>query len=201
MEAVMSNAIFPDLPGLAWPIGKTPRFSNKTQTSASLREVRARMAVYPIYDIKLTFEFLREDEWRLLGGFFLQRAGSFESFLFEDKHDCSVVDQALGIGDGSRTQWQLVRDFGGFVEPCENIKTIGAIKVGGVVVPPSGYTITSTGLLALVSPPAAGQSVSWSGGYYYRCRFGADTAEFEEFMRALWQLKTLTMVGATGNKV
>lgn len=197
----MSNAIFPDFPGIAWPVGLSPKFATKTQTAASLRELRARLAAYPIYTIKMIFDVLRADELDTLAGFFKSRGGSFDSFLWDNQDDNAIADQVLGIADGSRTQWQLVRAKGGFTEPCENIKTVTHIKVGGVVQAPSGYTITSTGLLVFVTPPAAGQSVSWSGGYYYRCRFGADNADFEKFLQGLWQLKTLTMVGALGNKV
>lgn len=197
----MSNAIFPDFQGIAWPVGISPKFATKTQTSVSLRESRARLAAYPIYTIKVTFEFLRSSEFDTAMGFFNTHGGSFESFLWDNKDDNSIVDQVLGMGDNSRTQWQLLRSKGGFVEPCENIKTVSSITVDGVVQAPTSYTVTSTGLLVFVSPPAADKPISWSGSFYYRCRFGADSADFEKFLRDLWQLKTLTMVGALGNKV
>lgn len=197
----MSNAVLPDLPGIAWPVTKKPTFATKTQTAVSMRELRYREAAYPVYEIGLTFEFLRPDEFEQLCGFFLLRNGSFDSFLWIDKDDCSVTDQALGTADGSRTQWQLVRSFGGFVEPVENVNVISAIKVAGVTQSASAYTITSTGLLVFVTPPAAGSAIAWSGTFYYRCRFLDDSADFSKFMAGLWELKKLDLKGATGNKV
>lgn len=73
--------------------------------------------------------------------------------------------------------------------------------MAGVTQSPAAYTITATGLLVFVTPPAAGSAITWSGTFYYRCRFLDDSADFSKFMQGLWELKKLDMKGATGNKV
>jgi hypothetical protein len=35
-------------------------------------------------------------------------------------------------------------------------------------------------------PPAAGHTLTWSGQFYFRCRFDHDEAEFEQFMSNFW---------------
>lgn len=198
----MSNAVFPALPGIAWPVGKVPQFATRVQESASLREARLCYAVYPKYTIKLTFEFLRPAEYQLLAAFFLSRRGSFDSFLFFDQDDNAVADMQIGIGDGVRTQFQLARSFGTFVEPVENpVRPTVTVTVGGQPKAIPDYQISATGIVVFSQPVPAGLAVCWSGQFYYRVRFAKDTAEFSKFLSGLWELKTLDLIGATGNKV
>lgn len=117
----MSNDVFPDLPGLSWGVIKSPVWATKILTTSSGRELRGQFQSYPRWKFTLKYEFLRErggrDELRQLCGFFNQRGGSFENFLFRDPEDYTVENQALGFGDGTRLEYRFVRDYGGFVEP------------------------------------------------------------------------------------
>ena len=197
----MSNAVFPSLPGLSWGIRKIPQFSTKVQKSTNGRELRAAFYSYPLYNFSLQYEVLREavavNELQSLLGFFLQRQGMFDSFLYTDTSDCSVTDQSLGNGNGVQAQFQLTRPYGGFSEPVQNVNLLSSVKVNGTVV--SNYTISGTGMLIFASPPNG--PITWSGTYYYRCRFLMDNAEFEQFLYRLWTLKKCEFRGAIGNKV
>ncbi len=116
----MSSEIFPSVAGLEYPVVRTPIFSTLAQASASGMETRAALQLYPRWQWTLSFNFLRDDannEFRTLLAFFLARQGAFDSFLFDDVDDNAVTGQAIGIGDGSTTVFQLVRSFGGFTEP------------------------------------------------------------------------------------
>lgn len=202
----MSNTVFPsNIPGLAWDNTKTPVFSSVVRTAASGKELRAAFYSYPLWDFKLSYELLRNstvngiNELKTVLGFFLSRQGKFDSFLYEDPYDCAIADQQIGIGNGSNKVFQLVRDFGGFLEPVMNVKQVDAIKVGGVAT--TDYSIDSKGKITLTTAPASGQVVTWSGGYYFRCRFKEDTAEARQFMYKLWDLKQLEFRGCLGDKV
>ena len=100
----MSTALFPTLPGLAFDVGKSPMFSTDVKTSVSGREMRRANWAHPIYQFTLTFEFLRDEaafnELKTLAGFYLQRQGSFDSFLLSDPDDNSTTLQQFGVGDG-----------------------------------------------------------------------------------------------------
>lgn len=199
----MSNAVFPSLPGLSWGVQRTPEFTTVIQQAPTKREVRVSLSAYPLYAFTLSYEFLREagsfDELRTLCGFFLQRRGAFDSFLYSDPTDNAVVDEQFGTADGVQTTFQLTRSFGGFAEPVQNVNTLTNIKINGVV-QSSGYSVSGTGLVTFTSAPASG-AITWSGSFFYRCRFLDDSAEFEAFMKDLYELKKIQFIGATGNKV
>ena len=71
----------------------------------------------------------------------------------------------------------------------------------GVVVGSGNYSIGSTGLITFVTAPANGAALTWSGSFYYRCRFVDDEARFDRFLDDLWQIGEISMIGAPGNKV
>lgn len=185
----MSNAVFPTLPGLIFPIKKRPNFSTDVQRSVSGREVAAAFMSYPIWDWELSFEILREtaSEFQSLAGFFLARQGRYDSFLFNDASDNTAALQGFGTGNGATTAFQLARALGGFSEPvydlngAPSIYVAGTLKAAGV-----DYTINSTGVVTFSTAPTAGQALTWSGAYYWRVRFAEDGSDFENFMVKLW---------------
>ncbi|WP_025041030.1 DUF2460 domain-containing protein [Nitrosospira briensis] len=205
----MSNTVFPTLPGLAWSTGKHPIFKTKIQESVSGRELRSSFQAYPLWRFTLSYEFLRgdsNDDLKKLLAFFLVVRGSWDSFLYSDPDFSSVTDYQFGVGDGSTTQFQLTRAIsaGGnaFVEPVQNVNILTNIKKAGVTqTSPANYSISSTGLVTFVSAPAASASLTWTGTYYYRCRFMMDEGGFDQFMKQLWELKKCEFKGAPGNKV
>lgn len=196
----MSNAVFPTFVGLSWPVKRTPMFNTKVQKAVSGRETRIAFMSYPLYKIELSFEYLSLADWSTLGGFFKARRGKWDSFLFDDKNDNTATVQGFGTGTGSATQFQLVRALGGFTEPVENINGTPSIFINGVL-QVSGYSIGSTGIVTFTSAPANGTNLTWTGAYYWRVRFDQDEAEFAENISKFFDLKKLTLFGATGNKV
>ena len=192
----MSNAIFPNLAGLAWDVLKVPKFSTLIQRAASGREVRAAIMAYPDWEWTLTYDLLRDDavnnELKTLMGFWLQRQGAFDSFLFTDPNDFSVTGQALGTGDGSNRNFQLIRTYGGFNESIYDLNGASVIKLNGT--PTAAYTISGTGLIIFTTAPGAGVSVTGDFSFYRRVRFKEDTAEFANFMFKLWSLRQISLV-------
>lgn len=211
------TAIFPVLPGLGWSVSKAPRFATRIQRAVSGRELRVLDQPNPIWSWTLTYSLLRDahdtrgasgpgvgyDELRTLMGFFLQQQGSFQAFLYDDPTDDQASGQVLGTGDGSATAFQLVRSIGvalpggGFAEPITAPNAVGAIYFNGVVQSPSGYSIdATTGLVTFAGPPPAGRVVSADFTYYFRVRFGDDSADFENFLYQLWALKQVKLQSA-----
>ncbi len=204
----MSNAVFPmSLPGMTPVTSLSPRFSTKIQSAISGRETRAAFMSYPLWDITFSYEFLRNNatyqELDTLVGFFLQVKGSWDDFLVSIPNDNSVTSMQFGTGNGTQVAFQLTRTRGAggfsFVEPVQNVQTITNVKINGVAT--TAYTINSSGLITFTTAPASSAVITWTGSYYYRCRFTQDTASFDRFMNNLWELKKIQMVGAPGNKV
>jgi len=202
------TAIFPALPGLGWSVTKAPRFATRIQRAVAGRELRVLDQPYPIWTWTLTYSLLRDkhdtrgpaglgagyDELRTLAGFFLQQQGSFQPFLFDDPTDDSVIGQPLGTGDSSTSAFQLVRSMAGFAEPVTAPDTVGEIYFNGVAQASSSYMVDGdTGLVTFASPPPAGQLITADFTYRFRVRFADDTAEFENFMYQLWQLKQIKL--------
>ncbi len=199
----MSNAVYPTLVGLGFPVKKAPNFNTVIHPAVSGKEARAAFMAYPLWTFKLTYDLLRSDsnnELQNLMGFFLARQGSFDSFLFTDTGQYSVTDQSIGTGDGATTQFQLVRSTNSvFSEPVMNTNVITNVKVAGNVT--TAYTITANALITFNAAPTAAQTITWTGTYYNRVRFKQDASEFEQFMNLLWKNGSVELFGCPGNKV
>lgn len=189
----MSNALLPELPGQAWPRHKTPRFKTSVQTSDSMRTWRVGRALYPLYTIKISYSYLSQADLDLMMGFFKQRRGRLDSFLFDDRDDRAVATpQAFGVGDGVTRSFQLVRSLGGFVEPvCGPLNGTPVVRVNAVAT--SAYTLDNYGLLTFTTAPSVGHVTDWTGLYYWRVQFAKDEQQYDEFMRQFWELKTLEL--------
>jgi uncharacterized protein (TIGR02217 family) len=188
----MSNAILPSLPGLSWGRRRAVRWSTTVKRAASGREYRAANWSTPVYEWQLDFELLRQGlgqaELAQLLGFVNLRRGSWDSFLYRDPHDQLATAQVFGTGDGTRTAWPLVRSFGGFAEPVRGIVEPPQVFVDGQ---PAAATVSPQGAVSFSQAPPPGSLLTWSGPYYWRCRFLKDGAEFNEFLAGWHDLRGL----------
>jgi uncharacterized protein (TIGR02217 family) len=197
----MSNAVFPTLPGLRFPVTRTPMWKTMVRTTPSNREYRATNITIPKYRISLGFEFLRARaalaEYQTLIGFFNARRGASESFVFSDPDDRTATTQIFGVGDGSTKTFQLVRGFGGFSEPVFALDGSASIYKDAVL-QGSGYSISSTGVVTFTTAPASGVVLTWTGNFYWRVRFSRDDLDFEKFARDFFEAKKVELVTLVG---
>lgn len=189
----MSSLVFPSLPGLSWGIKRTPVWNTLVKKTPSGREFRGRLQNTPLRQYSLQYEVLRAGagmgEVQQLEGFFNQVAGSWDTFLYNDPDDNTAVNQAFGIGDGVSTQFQLVRTRGGFVEPVYDFNGAPTLSSGD-----GALAAANGGRVVYATPPAAGTLLTWSGAYYWRCRFLQDTTEFSQFLHDLWEAKKVEFI-------
>ncbi|WND04498.1 DUF2460 domain-containing protein [Acinetobacter soli] len=213
----MSDVLFPELPGLEWDLTKTPMFNTKIMQSVNGRELRASYQAVPKYQISMSFAFLRESKGRKelqqLEGFFLERRGSFDSFLFKMPEDNEF--QCTFIGDGVQTSFQLYKQINTTQIPLQHTQAEQSedpLMWDEVASKPMWsdpdsqmwllqFVITNNGLLQMPIPLTAGESITISGTYYYRCRFADDEQQYTNFMSKLWKAGKVEMVGSLGNKV
>jgi uncharacterized protein (TIGR02217 family) len=202
----MSSQIFPALSGLGWSVKRTPQWKTRVQQAISGKETRVADWSYPRWQWSLTYDFLRQGtvngvaaaEFAQLAGFFNSRQGSFDSFLYTDADDNAATGQLLGRGDGSTTTFQLLRAFGGFIEPILAPGTINAVYLDGVS-QPSGWSVSSwgsaaPGVVTFAAAPAPGVEVSADFSFYFPCRFANDSLDFEKFMAALYAAKKVAFL-------
>jgi len=195
----MTEPVFPTLAGLGWSVKRAPLWKTRAQQAISGKETRVADWSYPAWRWELTFDFLRADpvaaEFQSLAGFFNQCQGAFGTFLYADADDNAVTDQTLGAGDGATTAFQLVRSFGGFIEPVLAPNVVSAVYAAGVAQSPSTYSVDpASGLLTFAAAPAAGAAIAADFSYYFRCRFAEDSVDFEKFMATLYRAQKLAFV-------
>jgi uncharacterized protein (TIGR02217 family) len=187
---------------------KTPVFNTVVQKNAAGRGVAATsLKPYPTWEFNvelpmnvsasnlLTSSSIISQFIGLLG----ELAGQGGLFLYSDYTDNSVTTAMSGmlnvtsgaaapmgtVGDGSSTEFQLVRSLGGLSwDIIQNLNGAASIYVNGTLkTNGTDYSISSTGVVTFASAPANNATLTWSGNFYFLCRLGADS------------FKDLSMVG------
>ena len=214
----MSNLLFPKIRGLGWTITKNPTFSTEIQSSLAGREVRVQNFQNPIWEFTLAYEYLLNDPrsrdeneqtpLETLVGFFLARGGQFDDFLLDESdltqrlEDSVYSGQPIGTGDGATRNFQLVRNYGGFLEACQNPANQSATIYdnGTLKTPTTDYTITN-GLVQFTNAPAAGHSITADFTFLHRVRFdtgtsrsGKEGVEFNNFYFNLYECKEVQLI-------
>ncbi len=198
----MSTQVLPSLIGLGFSVKRSTIWNTTRLEAASGKETAIAFWSAPRYAWELTYNVLRSDgtrhEFQDLIGFFNSRQGMFDSFLYTDSDDNAVTDQAIGVGDGVTLNFQLVKAFGGFVEPVLAPNVVTNVKVGGSAIGSSLYTVHNWGssLPGIVSisssiVPTSSQNITSTFSYYFPVRFDQDIIDFENFMYQLWAQKSL----------
>lgn len=196
----MSLEIFPELPGLRFDLQMTPSFNTGVSEASSGQEVRTSYQAYPRWDYDLSYEWLpnrkegRQDLERILG-FFLQRRGSFEAFLYKPP-EVALQDRILvGTGDGVNSSFRLIRSIGGFIEPAGGVavKTDLEVFLDGELMPYPSFELSDHRDLVFNEPPEEGVEVRASFYPLLRVRFKDDSADFTQFASRLWELQSISL--------
>lgn len=155
------DRLFPSqaqLPGLGFNVKKAPEFSTRIAEHTSGKEVRNAFWDDPRWNYEVNFELLRdrpvgslESELKKIAGFFMQRRGRYEAFLFRDPDDYQASNIQAET-DGVTLTFDLRRDFGGFLERIGQLDQVAStdfwFRTGTegeehtVPVTPGPYTVT-----------------------------------------------------------
>jgi|SRR6185437_1541726 len=197
----MSSLVFPTATsglGIGWPVRKTPQYSTIVQTPVSRRgEVRLAQQVYPQWLFELDLTYLKGDFSQptsalgVLAGFFAAVQGKAQDWLYQDPYDNAVTAAQFGTGDGATTTFQLLRPLATSApDIVQNLNGTPTIYVAGTPVTPA--SIGATGLVTFTTAPASGAALTWTGGFYFRCRFDDDSlGQLQENFFQIWDLQSL----------
>lgn len=126
------------------------------------------------------------DDMAVLTTFFEARRGRLYGFRFRDFADfksCapggafSATDQAIGTGDGERTAFQLVKDYGGLKREIRK-PVEGSVRVAVDGVETGAFSAdAATGLVTLDAAPGEGAAVTAGFEFDTPVRFDADRIE------------------------
>ena len=188
----MSSFIYPTLPGLT--LEQVRKYEWKTLTSEADSGVMTTVArrKYPILHWEHTYEVLRRnaatDELQSIVGLYNALQGQYDTFLFTDPEFNTITAGAqatqygnFGTGDGATLIFQLVATFQvsggpGQAEIIQNLNGTPILYDNGVTISAANYAIGATGIVTfgVGHAPASGHALTWSGSWYYRCRFEED---------------------------
>jgi len=183
---------FDDLPyplALGRDAAITAEFSTNVAVTASGFERRNSLWS----DARLRFDvgpgIRSEAELGVLIAFFRARRGAARGFRLADPSDCSsnamtgtpgAGDQLLGMGDGLRTGFALVKRYG--QGAAEQVRRITRPRPGSVLVSIDGtatgaFTLEPGGTIRFAAPPAAGKAVRAGFLFDVPVRFAEDRLE------------------------
>ena len=204
----MSTQVFPTLTGQNWDIERRPYWNNIVQEAESGKETRLAKWTFPRWEWSFGYMGLRQGtvhgaaytEMAQLAGFYNARQGRFDSFLYTDSDDNAVAGQSLGLGNGTTASFQLVRAFGGFVEPVLAPNVVSKVYVDGVdntaYVTVNNWGSSSPGVITFAGGhiPTTGQVITADFSYYWPCRFSEDNIAFNKFISNIYEGKRFSII-------
>jgi uncharacterized protein (TIGR02217 family) len=191
---VNNYPVLPWLPGKSPSVSKTPQWSNKTKTAASGRERSTKLWPYPKWSFELSYNVLyhqaARDELAILWEFFNVAGASFGQWLHVDPTDNAVTAERFGTGDGTTTVFQLSRTINSWVEPVREAysPTSPFVSINGT---PTAVTYLGDGQVQFASAPSGGAALTWTGYFYFKCRFDDDGLSASQIVNALWSGKSV----------
>jgi uncharacterized protein (TIGR02217 family) len=160
---------------------KSPSFNTIRQKGPAGVSSGLALKPYPTWDFEFSLdsvvghESTAETVVAQFLGTYMATAGGANLFLFTDPQDHSAANAQFGTGDGVTTAFQLSRNIFGAVDIIQNLFGTPNIFVGGVLTVPT--SISNTGVVTLAAAPANNVALTWSGDFYYLCRFSEDTID------------------------
>lgn len=198
---------FPTLSGLSYPVLRTPTFKTIEHESVSGVSTTQSPQAFAIYNYDLPFEFLQSiaghTDLQTLMSFFQAMKGKGTTFHFNDPDDNAVTDQSIGTGDGTTTDFGLVRTMGSVSDPIQDATAAGlVVKVSGVTQSlGTAYSLLTTSQYGTIygvrfaggHVPVGDAPVTATFSYNWLCRFNTDSAEFSKFMQYIWEAKSIPL--------
>lgn len=132
------------------------------------------------------------NEGHELLGFFEARFGKAYSFRFRDPFDhkscapetaINAHDQEIGIGDGTKTQFQLVKNYGEYQRPIFLPKTESVqIAINNMSINQNSYSVSENGLVTFNGAPPSNAQIT--AGFEFDCKVRFDNENLEMVMEA-----------------
>jgi len=147
-----------------------------------------------------------EADVRALIDFFRARRGAARAFRFRDPFDGSsaadgglptAVDQTLGVGDGTRRQFALVKRYGaGDAEQVRSVRlpVEGSVRVSVDGLETAGFQVTDAGEVLLDVAPASGVAVRAGFLFDVPVRFAEDRLEVSRATFLAGELTSVSLV-------
>lgn len=157
-----------------------PSFSTDKLTMVNGQERRMQNRSVAIHGYVWSFKNTGLALEAQLKAFWFDRRGDFKPWLLKDWSDFSGTLEAIGVGTGALTTFQIIKTYSAGSNPygrtIQYLKS-GTLKVyvdGVLKTTPGQYTVGSTGLVTFGTAPANGTLVTASYEFYVPVRFEGD---------------------------
>ncbi len=124
--------------------------------------------------------------------FFRARKGRAHGFRFKDWTDYTITGQLIGTGNGTQTQFQLIKNYTSSITETRTIlkPVLGTVKIYvNAVLQTSGVTMnTTTGVITFSAAPAAASTISADAEFDVPVRFDTDrlSASLDQYGSNSW---------------
>lgn len=165
-----------------------PGFNTNVIEIKSGHEQRNQNWSYPRFRYDVAYGLKRQDDLETIIDWFVAMAGRTHGYRYKDHLDYKSVhtdqtvadtDQTLGTGDGSETDFQLIKTY--TKSAVSQTRKISKPVSGSVVVSlddvgqGSGWSVdTTTGIITFSSAPGSGVVVKAGFQFDVPCRFDVD---------------------------
>lgn len=193
-DLTLDPDVLPYVPGRTFIEGKTPRWRTQVNEATSGRETRRKIWTYPRWKFQINNEFLRnpatmsQSELVKILAFFNMHAGGYQEFFYMDDEDKSVEDMPFAVGNGVRTSYQMTRTMSvgtiTFTEPVRGFYGTPVVKLNGT--PTVAFTMGEYGNIIFNTAPGNGVVITWTGQFFFCCRFDDSEATFEQMFSRIW---------------
>lgn len=205
----MALPIFPltQVRGVAWSVIKRPVYSTIEQQSANGRKIRIAQWAAPLWEFDFTWTVLSDNvnilpikqgntytDYITFLQWLLGQYGKGLDFVYQPEDS---VQTNVPLTVDSTGNAQLVHYIGNFAEPVQEVNgTNIQVFFNGVLQP--APTIGQPSSIApylgyVIQNCPAGQTVTASFNYFYRCQLTEDKYDLEEFMFRLYELKKISI--------
>jgi uncharacterized protein (TIGR02217 family) len=158
------------------------------------------------YDV--AYGIRRADDLAAVVAFFEARNGRLHGFRFKDWGDhksClpsgtpSPTDQVIGTGDGTTTQFHLVKRYSSGAQSWTRViakPVAGSVTIALNGTPQvSGWSVaTTTGLVTFIAPPAAGIAVTAGFAFDVPVRFDSDVLDVTHDIERLGSITSIPLL-------
>jgi uncharacterized protein (TIGR02217 family) len=200
----LSSQLYPTLPGLQFNTIRSYQWNTQYKEALSGKQSTISYRQYPLVHFELDYEILRDlispSEFKAIVGLHNQMRGRWDTFLFTDP-DFNTITSGnasqygkFGTGDGSTLVFQLTASYQnsggpGQAELIQNLNGTPVFYDNGSTISAANYSIGATGIVTFGAghAPASGHSLTWSGSFYYRCRFDEDAIDWKKYLTGRWQ--------------
>ncbi len=193
----LADALYPSLQGITFDIIRTPVWNTGRKQAVSGKLSRIAYQAHPLIHFELSYNILDDSiatsDLKALAGLLNAMFGRGDTFLFTDPDFNTVTQQSFATSNGSTiTPYQITAVYGNsgqpsYTEIIQNFNGIPQLYDNGSLISPATYTLSPTGLVQFsISPPSVGHTLSWSGQFYYRCRFDEDAFDWTKRMYQIW---------------